>query len=89
MLNVILTCGISHEMHNTYDIFTGSILAGVHLYSPFSNVAPTGLSALSVTVTVSPSASKVVTVKVFSCPTVTLNVLSTVMLGLALAAQIR
>ena len=76
-------------MHNTYDIFTGSILVGFHLYSPFVNVASVGPFLFAVTVTVSPSASKVVTVKVFSCPTVTLNVLSTVMLGLALAAEIR
>ena len=62
---------------------------GVHLYTPSAKVAPTGPFLFSSTVTVSPSASKVVTVKVFSCPIVTLNVLSTVMLGLALAAEIR
>ena len=65
------------------------MLVGFHLYSPPVKVASFGPFLFAVTVTVSPSASNVVTVRVFSSPTVTLNVLSTVMLGLALAADIR
>ena len=65
------------------------MLLGVHLYTPSAKVAPSGPSVFAVTVTVSPSASKWVTVRMFSCFTVTLNVLSTVMLGLAFAAEIR
>ena len=61
---------------------------GVHLYSPSLKVAPSGRMESKLTVTVSPSESKVLTVNVLSCPTVTLNVLSTVMLGLALATKI-
>jgi len=76
-------------MRNTYDIFTGSMLVGVHLYSPSLKVALSGRLESKLTVTVSPSESEVLTVNVFSFPTVTLNVLSTVMLGLALAAKIR
>ena len=75
-------------MHNTYDIFIGSMLVGLHLYLPSSNVAPFGSFESKLTATVSPSKSKVVTISTFSRPTVTLNVLSTVILGLALAAKI-
>ena len=82
-------CSISHEVCSTYDIFTGSMLVGVHLYMSLLNEAPSGSSVFCFTVTVSPSASKWVTVRVFSWSTVTLNVLSTVILGLALAAEIK
>ena len=82
-------CSISHEVCSTYDIFTGSMLVGVHLYMSLLKKAPSGPSVFCFTVTVSPSESKVITVRVFSCPTVTLNILSTVMLGHALAAEIK
>ena len=76
-------------MRNTYDIFTRSMLVGVHLYSPSLKVELSGRTESNSILTVSPSESKVDTVKIHSSPTVTLNVLSTVIFGLALAAKIR
>ena len=72
---------------NTHDMFTGFMSSGVHVYVFFSNEALVGRGDSRVTATVSPSGSDVVTVRVFCCPWVTLKTLSTVMLGLALAAD--
>ncbi|KAK2175053.1 hypothetical protein NP493_751g00012 [Ridgeia piscesae] len=69
-------------------MFTGFMSSGVHVYVFFSNEALVGRGDSRVTATVSPSGSDVVTVRVFCCPWVTLKTLSTVMLGLALAAAV-
>ena len=51
------------DISNTYDMFTGSILVGFHLYLPSLKVAPPGRTESNLTVTLSPSESKVVTVR--------------------------
>ena len=61
---------------------------GVHLKTPPSNVAPSGDDS-SVTVTSSPSGSDDRNTSKFSSLTVALNTVSTVILGLALAAILK
>ena len=68
-------------------ILAASRFSGVHVYVPrtLSKVAPPGSGVSNVKVTVSLSASVVLTVSVSSFPTVTLMARLTIILGLALA----
>ena len=71
----------------TYDMFAGSKLTGVHVNVLFTNMAPCGRVESSVTMTSSPSWSNVITFSTLCCPTATLNVVATVIVGLALAVN--
>ena len=72
---------------NTYVMLIGFMLAGDQTKSLFCQVAPSGRVEVRLTVTTSPSGSKVLTDRVFSWPTVTLNTEATVMFGLPFAVN--
>ena len=76
-----------YTTYDTYDMFTGSMLTGVHVYTPPVMLAPSGREDSRFTVTLSPSGSVVLTLNIFVCSIVTLNCLATVMLGLPLAVR--
>ena len=73
--------------HGTYVMLTASAVVGVHVKAPVValKVALSGRLDSSVNVTMSSSASDVVTVNVASVSTVTLNTESTMIFGLVLA----